>query len=39
MRDAQDARVHITGRVSMLLPGFAVAVQATASGPVSVFRP
>lgn len=38
-RDARNARVHITGRVTMLLPGFRVAVQATATGPVTAFRP
>lgn len=38
-RTAQTARVHIAGRVPMLLPGFRIPVQATASGPVSVFRP
>ena len=38
-RNAQNARVHIAGRVSMLLPGFRVAVQATATGPVTTFRP
>jgi hypothetical protein len=38
-RDAQTAKVRITGKVPMLLPGFQVAVQATASGPVSAFHP
>lgn len=38
-RTAQTARVHITGHVPMLLPGFRVPVQATATGPVSAFRP
>lgn len=38
-RIAQTARVHVAGRVPMLLPGFAVPVEATASGPVSAFRP
>lgn len=38
-RTAQTARVHVAGRVPMLLPGFAVPVEATASGPVSAFRP
>lgn len=38
-RTAQTARVHITGHVSMLLPGFTVPVQASATGPVSAFHP
>ena len=38
-RTSQTARVHITGHVTMLLPGFAVPVQASASGPVSAFHP
>jgi len=38
-RTSQTARVHIAGRVPMLLPGFRIPVQATATGPVSVFHP
>ena len=38
-RDARNASVHITGRVTVLLPGFHVAVQTTATGPVTAFRP
>ena len=38
-RTTQTARVRITGHVAMLLPGFAVPVQATVSGPVSAFHP
>lgn len=38
-RSATEARVAVSGRVSMLLPGFAVRVHASAAGPVSVFRP
>lgn len=38
-RGAQTAQVHIAGRVPMLLPGFHVPVQATATGPVSAFHP
>jgi len=38
-RTPMQARVVITGRVAMLLPGFAVRVHASAVGPVSVFTP
>ena len=37
-RDTQNASVHVTGSVPMLLPGFRVPVQATAVGPVSAFH-
>ena len=37
-RSAQTARVVITGRVPMLVPGFRIPVEAIASGPVSGFR-
>jgi hypothetical protein len=38
-RDATTASVHVTGHVAMLLPGFRLPVEATATGPVSVFKP
>ena len=38
-RGAQTATVHITGHVAMLLPGFNIPVQATATGPISAFQP
>lgn len=38
-RDASTASVHVTGHVAMLLPGFRMPVEATATGPVAVFKP
>lgn len=38
-RTAQTARVIITGRVAMLIPGFRVPVEAVAAGRVSSFGP
>jgi hypothetical protein len=38
-RSVTEARVSVSGRVSMLLPGFTVRVHVSAAGPVSAFRP
>lgn len=38
-RTAASASVSVTGHVAMLLPGFHIPVQATATGPVSAFTP
>ena len=38
-RTTATASVSVTGHVAMLLPGFHIPVQATATGPVSAFTP